>query len=622
MPENRTNPGSRLIALPVVRIRAKSAHPAEPIFRLEGGPGVTNMEFEKVNRLADNHDVVLVGYRGVDGSVLLDAPEVTAALRHSDDLLSEKTTRAVHDGYSAAAKRLRAEGVDLGSYGLAQQVDDMEAARVALGYDRVDLLSESAGTRTAMIYSWRYPKSIHRSVMIGANPPGNFLWYPKTTDEQIAKYAALYSQSVASRGGGPDLAASIRYTNAHMPDHWLFLPIKKGNVRIISFFALMESSPAAAPASGPMAIDSWLAAARGDASGLWFASLAGDLLAPTMFVRGQYAAAGRLDAQAGRDYFASYGQQRDSDLGVAATAFGWVGGGLTDAWPAAPDENEYSRVRTSNVETLLIGGELDFTTPPQIATKELLPYLPNGQQIVLAGIGHTVSFWSEQPEASTRLVNTFFDSGTVDDSLYKPQSIDFTPSLTHTLLAKAALGTMIALALLAAFSLLWMARRVHTRGAFGPKASVALRSLYLLVLGLGGWFLGALVVLTILPTVPARQRSAGQPLDRRPDRTRGVLGLGAQRLVRYDKDRGIRGRGVGRPHRRMARVQRTYRTHGDLHRDSRRGTWCQPGPDPLRHLAGSAVSRASRSRRFGRGARARACRPDGPNLRSKRCHRV
>jgi len=39
--------------------------------------------------------------------------------------------------------------------------------RTALGYDRIDLLSEGAGTRTAIIYSWRYPDSIHRSVKIG-----------------------------------------------------------------------------------------------------------------------------------------------------------------------------------------------------------------------------------------------------------------------------------------------------------------------------------------------------------------------------------------------------------------------------------------------------------------------
>lgn len=50
VPENRADPDSRLIALPVVRIRARSPHPAEPIFRLEGGPGGTNMDFAKASR--------------------------------------------------------------------------------------------------------------------------------------------------------------------------------------------------------------------------------------------------------------------------------------------------------------------------------------------------------------------------------------------------------------------------------------------------------------------------------------------------------------------------------------------------------------------------------------------
>jgi hypothetical protein len=57
VPENRADPRSRLIALPVTRIRAHSDRPAEPIFRLEGGPGLTNMKFSKASRFADEHDV-------------------------------------------------------------------------------------------------------------------------------------------------------------------------------------------------------------------------------------------------------------------------------------------------------------------------------------------------------------------------------------------------------------------------------------------------------------------------------------------------------------------------------------------------------------------------------------
>jgi pimeloyl-ACP methyl ester carboxylesterase len=502
--ENRADPQSGLIALPVIRIRAHSPKPGAPIFRLDGGPGITNMKFKKASRFVDNHDVVLVGYRGVDGSVRLNCPEVESALKHSTDFLGEKSFRAYGDAFRSCAHRLTNDGVDLAGYSLTQQVDDMEAARRALGYERIDLLSESAGTRTAMIYSWRYPKSIHRSVMIGVNPPGHFLWDPKATDEQIRKYSTLCARDDSCSRRTDDLAATIKRTAAHIPGHWWFLPIKKGNVRIASFFGLMESTSGAAPISAPMTLSSWLSAADGDASGFWFQSLLADFAFPTQFVWGEMAAAGHADARAAERYFSSREHRSGSILGRGnpATDFIWGGGRLADAWPANANENEYDRVRTSKVETLLISGALDFTTPPQVATKELLPYLPNGHQVVLAGLGHSTSFWTEQPEAGSRLINTFFDRGRVDESLYKPISIDFTPEVTQTALGKGFAGTMVGLALLTVFSLLWLPWRVHKRGRLGRKAGATLRSFYPIVLGLGGWFLAVLIVITTLPGIP------------------------------------------------------------------------------------------------------------------------
>jgi hypothetical protein len=174
---------------------------------------------------------------------------------------------------------------------------------------------------------------------------------------------------------------------------------------------------------------------------------------------------------------------------------------LGDTWPAAPDEDAYSRVRSSKVETLLIGGELDPITPPQVARTQLLPYLPNGHQVVLRGFGHQNTVFKEQPEAGSRLINTFFDSGEVDDSLYVPASVDVTPPLTFGTIAKIILAVILALAALAVLSLLGMARRVRTRGRIGPKSGASLRSVYPLVLGLGGWCLAALIVLTTMPGV-------------------------------------------------------------------------------------------------------------------------
>lgn len=498
VPENRADPQSRLIALPVKRIRARSDSPKEPIFRLQGGPGISNMSFSKASRFADDRDFVLVGYRGVEGSEKLDCPEVESALKHSKDVLDDDSFRAYADGFRDCADRLRDDGVDVTGYSLPQRVDDLEAARKALGYERIDLLSESVGTRTAMIYAWRYPRSIHRSVMIAANPPGHFLWYPKTTDELIARYAVLCSRDESCSKRTDNLAQTMK---TGISDRWWFLPIKDGNVRVASYFGLMETTSESAPLSAPMTLSAWLSADDGDASGFWFQSLLSELALPQSFIWGEYAGAGRLDADVARRYFATNPDPK-SNLGVAATAFIWGDGRLVDAWPAAPDEDEFDRVRPSNVETLLISGTLDFAAPPRFATKELLPQLRRGRQVLLPGFGHSTSFFEDQSDAGTHVIKTFFDSGRVDRSLYRPQKVDFTPEVTQTALAKGIAATMIVLAALVVLSMIWMPLVVRGRGRFGRKSSATLRSVYAFILGFGGWFLGLLIVITLFEGTP------------------------------------------------------------------------------------------------------------------------
>jgi pimeloyl-ACP methyl ester carboxylesterase len=566
VPENRADPQSRLIALPVTRIKARSANPAEPIFRLQGGPGITNMEFANASRFAENHDVVLVGYRGVDGSVRLDCREVESALARSTDLLSQKSFRAYADGFRACADRLTDEGVDVAGYGLPQRADDLEAARLAFGDERINLVSESAGTRTALIYSWRYPESIHRSVMIGVNPPGGFLWDPETTEQQIGRYAELCSQDDTCGKGTTDLASSMRRTGADIPDDWFVLPVKEGNVRVASFYGLFETTQENAPLSAPMTLDAWLSAAEDDASGFWLQSLLADFTFPQAFVWGEYAAAAMLDAQAGRDYFSSDGEERFSNLGYATTAFGWGGGLLGDAWPAAADEADYSRVRTSEVETLLIGGEIDFATPPQLATREVLPHLPNGDQIVLDGFGHSLDFWTYQPEASTRLMNTFFESGRVDDSLYEPQRVDFTPEVTQTALAKGIAGSMVGLALLTVLSLLWLRAQGRRNAADAlpdrPRPG------------------------RLVPRCPdrdhddarrsARRRATRCPGRRRAGRPRNLLGLGGPRLAGAEQGCRIRGGSRRCARRRLAGLPHGGRPLGPGHGHRRSSGRRQP----------------------------------------------
>ncbi|MCP4237772.1 MAG: hypothetical protein GY770_30065, partial [Aestuariibacter sp.] len=150
VPENRANPKTRLIALPVTRIRATAENRAEPIFYLEGGPGMSNMNAKPPAGLLENHDFVMVGYRGVDGSVKLDCPEVAQAIKGDGvDALSEQSRAGMSVAMRQCAARLQADGVDLDGYTILDVIGDMEAARSALGYERINLFSVSYGTRVA-----------------------------------------------------------------------------------------------------------------------------------------------------------------------------------------------------------------------------------------------------------------------------------------------------------------------------------------------------------------------------------------------------------------------------------------------------------------------------------------
>ena len=351
----------------------------------------------------------------------------------------------------------------------------------------------------------------------------------------------------------------------------------------------------AGPLAGPRTIDTLLSAANGDGSGAWFLSLMAQMAFPSAQVWGDVAAVGRSDAAFARRFFAT-GADRGSVIGSPGTDLIWAGGRLLDAWPANPDENEYTPRPDSNVETLLIGGALDFATPPQNARRELLPHLPNGHEVVLGNLGHTDDFWAYS-RRDNRLVNTFFDSGRVDTSLYTKNRVDFTPSVSHGAIAKIVVGVMLGFAALAVLSLLLMWRRVHRRGRFGRKASVLLRSVYTVVLGLGGWFAGVIVVLVAFPTVPLDDvllgvLSIGAPIG---------LGIYLAWVDRTGRPRrfGFDGRPGRRARRRLARVPHRHRLADRRHHDRRISRRRQPRPAAPRHRP-STFGRRGREGRHGR----------------------
>jgi hypothetical protein len=171
-------------------------------------------------------------------------------------------------------------------------------------------------------------------------------------------------------------------------------------------------------------------------------SLAYDFILPRMMTWGEFFAIGSsADYEAGRDYRAEL-TKPDAILGAPMSLLIW---GSADGWPITPMAAEYRLVHPSDIDTLLISGSVDFSTPAQFARDELLPSLRNGKQVILAEQGHVGDFWAFQPEAAERLLTSFYDTGNGDDSLYTNLPMDFKPAMSFPLLAKILLGTGILL---------------------------------------------------------------------------------------------------------------------------------------------------------------------------------
>lgn len=103
VPENRSKPASRFINIPFFRVHSHVKNSAEPIFFLSGGPGQSNLnwDIEEIRYLLTEHDLVMVGYRGVDGSTVLDCPELAKTFTGNGDLLDKESMEAIGHAWTA-----------------------------------------------------------------------------------------------------------------------------------------------------------------------------------------------------------------------------------------------------------------------------------------------------------------------------------------------------------------------------------------------------------------------------------------------------------------------------------------------------------------------------------------
>ncbi len=456
--ENWDKPGARLIALPVVRIKASGSNPAEPVFWLMGGPGGPNLVWAPPAWLLAKHDVVMVGYRGVEGSVNLSCPELGCLMKaHTGkDLFSEQARGQYQASAKKCAAGIQAAGIDLTGYTIPAVIQDMEAARVALGYNKIDLFSESYGTRIAQIYAYMHPDSLHRVVQIGVNTPGHFLYSPSAIDEQIRYLSTLCAKDVSCSSRTIDLAGTMYRVNHNMPTHWLFLPIDPDTVRLGTQFLLFSKKDITTIA------DVYLAAGEGDPSGLAMTNLIMTFAMPsdTMVLGDTFSKGGTADLPkyGGIDSL-SLG---NSIMGAPLSELVWP---TAAEWPMEPIPEKLRELQESDVDMLLINGTVDFSTPPSDLA-EAKPYWHKAQMVLLPEFSHVGDEYTYQQGAFERLITSYYDTGAADSSLYVYEPLSFKPGMSMTTLAKLLVAAVI---VVPAFVLLGVALAVrHKRRGMEP----------------------------------------------------------------------------------------------------------------------------------------------------------
>lgn len=189
VPENRSNPRSRMIRVGFARFRALAPTGAPPTFHLPGGPGgsyvrgltltrseaadrkLNERQSADLQRYRQAGDVVYVDQRGCSdlGERLVYAYDIPAKPLNEPGSLARETAEFVAAAKAAVAENAK-KGIDLRGYTVIECAADVNDLRRALGYERITLIGQSFGSQWSFAVMRLHPGIVARAVLSGVEP--------------------------------------------------------------------------------------------------------------------------------------------------------------------------------------------------------------------------------------------------------------------------------------------------------------------------------------------------------------------------------------------------------------------------------------------------------------------
>lgn len=412
--EDRSRPGGRQLSIHVAVIPALARTPEpDPLFLFAGGPGqAASRSFgpligplEKVRK---KRDLVIVDQRGTGKSAPL-ACDLEPKEARLEERLAARPFPAAR--LEACVKKLDA---DPRQYGTRAAVQDFDAVRQALGYERVNLWGGSYGTRVALVYLRDFPARVRTVTLDGVAPltmpvP---LWFARDAQRALSLLFAACAADAACSKAYPQLEP-----------------------RFAQLLDRLGKEPARARVADPLTGEPQeIAVDRETFTGL----LRGVLYVPDLAVLVPLT----IDRAARGDFGPFVAQASTLERGFAkgmsiglmlsvlcaedlplmtneliekAAQGTFLGPRLLqefkracEVWPHGLAPADYHAPVKSDAPVLLLSGDLDPVTPPSWAD-EAARTLPNSLHAVAPGVGHGVTATGCAPA----LLAQFLDDGGV-----------------------------------------------------------------------------------------------------------------------------------------------------------------------------------------------------------------
>lgn len=394
--EDRASRSGRMILLNIVVLPAAAAVPRpDPVFYLTGGPGqgaariagVADMSL--MRELRRERDIVLVDMRGTGDSPRLQCPSKIDRSKLQSffpEIFEPATIRACREALEWVA--------ELKFYTTSAAMDDLEEVRAALGYDKINLSGVSYGTLAALEYLRRHPQKVRAVALAGVLTPSAKmpLQFAKGGQRALERLFEDCAADPTCRKQFPDLRgkfATVLATFDQGPVKFeMAYPIKQAAQTVSLSRGVFTDRLRAMLTSHeyarmlPLVIDH-------AAAGNWatFARIALTTATPSAF-----------GVTTGVYYSVTCSESvpaiRDEDI-VRENQPTFLGDYRTRRHQQAcahwhrgeVPANFYEPVK-SDLPVLMLSGDIDPATPPEIATAALST-LPNGRQVVLRNTPHS-----------------------------------------------------------------------------------------------------------------------------------------------------------------------------------------------------------------------------------------